>query len=318
MWIKVGTIGNIIAIGDYKISNDERIDIPHSYVNDWSLVIEQVTEEDIGQYICQVNTEPQIAKKIFLQVLLPPKIIEEKTTINPNPVVEGDVLTLNCFVDGLPIPKVSWYFRKKVASSHANENELVFNYDKFSHYLNNGVGSAASMIPIQEGNVLIIENVGRNYSGYFECIANNSVPPAASRKMKVTVECKNFCLFVLLLRIINFHAVPLFFLVSPEVYIETNKFEEKVGADARFECKIVANPLINHYWIKDGRVIENSVDFEFKYEDRVNNRDSQNKYEITINNNNNDFITISSLLIRVNLFIILRMADKYLRFYVSL
>ena len=33
------------------------------------LVIEQVNEEDIGEYICQVNTEPQIVKKINLQVL---------------------------------------------------------------------------------------------------------------------------------------------------------------------------------------------------------------------------------------------------------
>jgi hypothetical protein len=98
----------------------------------------------------------------------------------------------------------------------------------------------------------------------------------------------------------------LFFLVSPEIYIHTNKFEEKIGADVQFVCKIAANPLINHYWIKDGRVIENSVDIsivEFKSEDRVNIRESQNKYEININNNNNDFITINTLIIRVSLFI---------------
>ncbi len=146
-----------------------------------------MNEEDIGEYICQVNTEPQIVKKLFLEVLLPPKIIEEKTTINPSPVAEGDTLMLNCFVDGLPIPKVSWYFRKKISNSHVNENELIFNYDN-THTSNEE--NTPSMIPIQEGNVLTLENIGRNYSGYFECIANNSVPPAASRKMKVSVECK--------------------------------------------------------------------------------------------------------------------------------
>lgn len=43
---------------------------------------------------------------------------------------------------------------------------------------------------IQEGSNLVIENINRSYSGVFECIANNSVPPAASRKIKVSVECK--------------------------------------------------------------------------------------------------------------------------------
>ena len=226
---------------------------------------------------------------------MPPKIIEERTTINPSPVAEGDTLTLNCFVDGNPIPKVAWYFRKKIANNHVNENELKFNYE--NSYSSNEEKSP-NMIPIEEGNVLTIENIGRNYTGYFECIANNSVQPAASRKMKVSVECKN--LFITIISI-NFHAV---LLVSPEIYIQTSKYEEKIGADVRFECKIVANPLINHYWIKDGRVIENSVDInipEFKNEDHVNTRESLNKYEININNNNNDFITINSLLVRVSL-----------------
>ena len=72
----------------------------------------------------------------------------------------------------------------------------------------------------------------------------------------------------------------------------------------RLVCKIKANPLINHYWIKDGRVIENSIEFEYKFENRANDQNQQEpqrfKYEININNNNNDFITTSSLLIRVS------------------
>lgn len=56
-------------IGDYKITNDERIKIQHSYFSDWSLLIQQVNDEDSGEYICQVNTEPQMIKKIALKVL---------------------------------------------------------------------------------------------------------------------------------------------------------------------------------------------------------------------------------------------------------
>jgi hypothetical protein len=82
--------------------------------------------------------------------------------------------------------------------------------------------------------------------------------------------------------------------------VDTYKLERIIGADLRLECKIKANPLINHYWIKDGRVIENSVDFEYKFEAQ---QKVESKYEININNNNNDFITVSSLLIRVRHFL---------------
>lgn len=121
---------------------------------------------------------------------MPPKIIEEKSTINPATLSEGETLRLFCHVDGSPIPKVSWYFRKKISSNElTNEQQLIY-VDKITnfHDYNN-------MIPIHEGNTLVVENITRNYSGYFECIANNSVLPSASRKIKVTVECnyRFFC-----------------------------------------------------------------------------------------------------------------------------
>ena len=103
---------------------------------------------------------------------MPPKIIEEKSTINPEPITEGETLNLYCHVDGSPKPKVTWYFRKNAAF-----NEAIGHFHR-----NNTI--------VYEGDNLIIHNVSRHYSGYFECVANNSVHPAASRKIKVAVECK--------------------------------------------------------------------------------------------------------------------------------
>ena len=61
---------DILAIGDYKVSNDERIRLMNKgYVSDWSLSIESVTSEDSGEYICQINTEPQIISRVVLRVL---------------------------------------------------------------------------------------------------------------------------------------------------------------------------------------------------------------------------------------------------------
>lgn len=67
-WIKVANT-DVLAIGDYKVTNDERIKLVHGYVTDWSLSIQPVNEEDSGEYICQINTEPQMVTRINLQVL---------------------------------------------------------------------------------------------------------------------------------------------------------------------------------------------------------------------------------------------------------
>ena len=60
---------DILTIGDYKVTNDDRILLLHGYVSDWSLSIQPVNEEDAGEYICQVNTEPQIITRVNLDVL---------------------------------------------------------------------------------------------------------------------------------------------------------------------------------------------------------------------------------------------------------
>jgi hypothetical protein len=114
----------------------------------------------------------------------------------------------------MPAPKVSWYFRKRtgggggtgssIASAHHNRNQHHqrindANSNAAQHAIkqqsqHSAASVASSLLQladqvIQEGNTLVISNVTRNYSGIFECIANNSVPPAASRKIKVNIEC---------------------------------------------------------------------------------------------------------------------------------
>ena len=38
--------------------------------------------------------------------------------------------------------------------------------------------------------MVIIQNVTRYCDDIYECVAFNGVPPAVSKKMRVTVECK--------------------------------------------------------------------------------------------------------------------------------
>ena len=41
-----------------------------------------------------------------------------------------------------------------------------------------------------KGEMIIIQNVSRYCDDFYECNANNGVPPAQSRQMRVTVECE--------------------------------------------------------------------------------------------------------------------------------
>ena len=83
--------------------------------------------------------------------------------------------------------------------------------------------------------------------------------------------------------------------------------EHAVGSDVRLECRIKANPLVNHYWMKNDKVIENSLmNMHF-----VRDPTKVAKYEINIfNQNNKEYLTVSSLVVllmarnwkRVNLY----------------
>ena len=83
--------------------------------------------------------------------------------------------------------------------------------------------------------------------------------------------------------------------------MQTSKLELIGGMNARLECKILSNPLINHYWTKDGYVIENSAMNDYDDGDNVNIKRSfrhELKHELIVRNH--DYLTVSTLLIRVS------------------
>ena len=45
-------------------------------------------------------------------------------------------------------------------------------------------------IPGSHGNHIVIDEVSRDCNGIYECVADNGIPPAASRVMNLNVECK--------------------------------------------------------------------------------------------------------------------------------
>ncbi len=119
--------------------------------------------------------------------------------------------------------------------------------------------------------------------------------------------------FLFLVNIFDLIILVIIFLkVGPEIEVETSEVEHVVGSDVRLECRIKANPLVNHYWMKDDKVIENSVmNMHFA-------RDPTKvvKYEMNIFNQNNiEYLTVSSLVIKVRINILF---NRFFRVYWSL
>ena len=98
-------------------------------------------------------------------------------------------------------------------------------------------------------------------------------------------------------------------IVPPEIHVQSEKVEQLLGLDARFECRIKANPLINHYWMRNGNVIENtsfevidpSQPTHHHHHHSHKQQQQSNKYEIIIyNQNNNEFLTVNVLIVKVS------------------
>ena len=98
--------------------------------------------------------------------------------------------------------------------------------------------------------------------------------------------------------------------VSPEVHVVSHKVDQHVGQDARFECRIRAYPLNRFYWMKNDRIIDNSVISAEHAGAQQTHSASANgnsliekktsKYEtIVYHQNNNNYLTVVALVIKV-------------------
>ena len=67
-WIKVDT-QTILTIGSHLITRDYKISLTQSDDRVWSLRISNIDRDDAGWYMCQINTDPMLSQKAFLEVV---------------------------------------------------------------------------------------------------------------------------------------------------------------------------------------------------------------------------------------------------------
>ena len=96
-----------MTIHNSIITRNQRVSLSHREHKEWKLHIANVQEVDRGWYMCQVNTDPMRSKRGYLEVQVPPSIIDSRTT-NDLIVREKERVNLTCEARGYPEPQILW------------------------------------------------------------------------------------------------------------------------------------------------------------------------------------------------------------------
>ncbi|XP_075149936.1 dpr-interacting protein kappa [Haematobia irritans] len=162
-WVRVDT-QTILSIHHNVIIQNNRISLTYNDHRSWYLHIKEVDESDRGWYMCQVNTDPMRSRKGYLQVVVPPMIVEGLTS---HDVVarEGLNVTLTCKAKGYPEPYVMW-------RREDGEEMLI----------------GGEHVNVVDGEHLHITKVSRLHMAAYLCVASNGVPPSISKRVNLRVQ----------------------------------------------------------------------------------------------------------------------------------
>ncbi|XP_049870189.1 lachesin-like [Pectinophora gossypiella] len=163
-WLRVDT-QTILTIHTHVISRSRRVGVTHSDHRTWFLHIRELRETDRGWYMCQINTDPMKSQLGYLDVVVPPDILDRGTSTDQT-LREGSSTSLTCATSGSPHPQITW------RREHSKPITL----------------SDGIQVSSFEGQVLNISRASRQHAGAYLCIASNGVPPTVSKRIMITVE----------------------------------------------------------------------------------------------------------------------------------
>ncbi|XP_018321821.1 lachesin-like [Agrilus planipennis] len=163
-WLRVDT-QTILTIHGHVITKNHRVAVSHSDHRIWYLHIRDVRESDRGWYMCQINTEPMISQVGFVNVVVPPDILDHPTS-SDMVVREGSSVILKCAATGYPKPNIVW--KREEAKSILLDS-----------------GDEVSLV---EGSEFHLNRVTRLHMGPYLCIASNGVPPTVSKRIMLIVQ----------------------------------------------------------------------------------------------------------------------------------
>ncbi|KAL0110291.1 hypothetical protein PUN28_013736 [Cardiocondyla obscurior] len=115
--------------------------------------------------MCQINTDPMKSQIGYLEVVVPPDILDYPTSTDMV-VREGSNVSLRCEATGSPTPNITW---------RREDGELII------------LGNSQEVASV-DGPVFNITKVNRLQMGAYLCIASNGVPPTVSKRIMLVVH----------------------------------------------------------------------------------------------------------------------------------
>ncbi|XP_051157104.1 lachesin-like isoform X2 [Leptopilina boulardi] len=156
----------LVTIHKHVVAKIPRFSVTNDNHRRWLLNIRSVEQQDRGYYMCQINTNPMISQVGYLQVVVPPNILDSYSTESTIAVREHQNVTLTCKADGFPTPTLMW---------RREDTEAIFIERRMK-------------VPKHEGEHLNLSKITRAEMGAYLCIASNGIPPTVSKRITVDVE----------------------------------------------------------------------------------------------------------------------------------
>ncbi|XP_032680207.1 lachesin-like [Odontomachus brunneus] len=166
-WIKSDSRA-ILAIHTHMVAHNSRLSVTHNGHNTWKLHVANVQKNDSGTYMCQVNTDPMRSQMGYMEVVIPPDIMDDESS-DGMVTHEGGSIRLRCVATGSPKPIVTW--------KREDGRNIVLREDGQKQSVKTFVGET-----------LELTGVLRQEMGTYLCIASNNVPPTVSKRYSVDVH----------------------------------------------------------------------------------------------------------------------------------
>nr|XP_045609469.1 lachesin-like isoform X1 [Procambarus clarkii] len=232
-WVQVDT-QTILTIHKQVITRNPRIALLHNDHRTWHLQIKNVREIDRGWYMCQVNTDPMRSRQGYVDVVVPPDIIDRESSGDLT-VREGQDVALTCRAKGHPPPSIIW--------RREDNKDIVLEPGNTGH----GVGMKGSPAATAaagrdgrgggrytggsareaQGETLLLKKVSRLQMGSYLCIASNGIPPSISKRAHLSVQ------------------------FPPMTWVPQQLEGAYVGQDLTIECHTEAFPKSINYWTNE-------------------------------------------------------------------
>jgi len=97
-----------LATGTHRLTSDTRVSVEESNEQGSTLVISFANDQDVGDYVCEVSSNPPATLRHHVSLIVHPSVSILKPPEDTYRIYNGEELALVCKGEGDPAPTLSW------------------------------------------------------------------------------------------------------------------------------------------------------------------------------------------------------------------